>query len=1578
MKKLLLAISFLFCNLMFAQPTILFTGLNNTTPAQSNNRYVLENKTIFKQYRFQANQSNVASTIGWAFHIGSTAAPDYSANWRSTGPNNTLSINNFIPAGFNNGANYSNNGGTDGLLPAITSGNYYTFNVESGAATANLPMSLLETTYDPTAFTGQTAIAPAASNGSGKITVTTATPLNTGEYVYMRYSSNGFANSTFIEIPFSGATGTFFTPCFAGGTTINYYFFSSNKTFAQINTDFTTFNVESVYDMSSLNLLNNNGPNYTYVQPTTAATDFVGNYYIPSTCYPTLASFLTPFNAGNLIGPVTVNIAAGYAEPAPAGGFQITKTGTSANTITFKKDGVGANPTFTASNALTAGSLNDAIFKIIGADYITLNSLTMKENAANITSSPNGSNTMTEFGVALFYTTTTDGAQNNTIQNCDISLNKTYTNTFGVYSNTNHDRILATTAIASLAGGNNNNKVYTNAISNVNIGIAFIGFNGFQDAGNDIGGTAIATGNTITNQGSNLSPVNTYPGMPGTSVISILVGNCTGSNISYNNLTGTTCANNNYGIQLRNNGTSSAITHTTNINNNTISGLASSATTSYNLFGIWNDSMGGANHTLNINNNSVTNLSTSNAAFVGAVNGIWSSGAVNTLNINSNTILGFTIAGGALPILTSTSSRCGAIKSSGIVTGAINIGTNAISNFAFNNTGVGDIVMLDVNGNYTGTCLINGNTVNNIVAAGTGSILGYSNITSPTGALTISNNTFKDINITGAGSNSKINFVNSGTGVSQVLSISGNIVENLTVNTAVSSSGVTAILTSISATVSVFNNTIKNLNSLSTNIGIQTGGGATTHNVYGNTIDGMSSNVAGGANHYGIRAGSSTGNTNIYNNKVTNITTGTSTNAYIFGIEVSNGTTSNVYNNIVSDIKMPNVNITAVCSLRAITISGATSSNVYNNSVYLTGTSSGTDFSSAAFAYSGTTTTDARNNIFINNIIPKGQGFAAAIMRLATGTNGTVSPNFASTSNNNCLYAQSVANGVIYVEGQYTGGGPTNTIPANCFNLAAYKAYMTGGRETASFSEIPPFVSTTAGAMDLHLSTATGSGCFNGGQTIALVTNDIDLVARPIGGVYDIGADEAAGTLIPRIPPTITYTALPDLSCLAAVTLTAAITTPGTLGSGATAPRLYYKKLSDSNFNFATANTNSVSGWKFVTATGSGPFNFAFDYSLLTGGFVSGDTLQYFVAAQDTNGNVATTNANVSPCPTNVAFTSSQVVSAPPAINQFTFKASYSGAYTVGTAGNFLTLTGTNGLFDSINKGLVSGNITATIISDIAENGIVALNQWSEFNTVSCLPIAVPSFRLTVHSDGNIRTISGTDLVYNATTLKSLINLNGADRVTFTGGTLLDRNLVFRSTHTTSSSCVPVFKLGDANGCNSILIKNCDIQSNGTSAVAPIGAGIYVATTGTNNNNLFQNNDIHNASTFPTGFPQFGIYADDNALTVLQIKENNIYNISSKAMRIGGINLGNSQVITGNSIYVTTTGITTTSFTAIELSGSSSSGHTISDNFIGGTSPSGGTASNPFTNSTLASFYGIRLTNGVTAQTSITIMLFAI
>ena len=68
-----------------------------------------------------------------------------------------------------------------------------------------------------------------------------------------------------------------------------------------------------------------------------------------------------------------------------------------------------------------------------------------------------------------------------------------------------------------------------------------------------------------------------------------------------------------------------------------------------------------------------------------------------------------------------------------------------------------------------------------------------------------------------------------------------------------------------------------------------------------------------------------------------------------------------------------------------------------------------------------------------------------------------------------------------------------------------------------------------------------------------------------------------------------------------------------------TRPRVYYKKSSDANNTF-NDNTSGTAGWKFAEANGStSPFDFTIDYSLLFGGggVMTGDTIQYFVVAQD-------------------------------------------------------------------------------------------------------------------------------------------------------------------------------------------------------------------------------------------------------------------------------------------------------------------------------------------------------------------------
>ena len=136
--------------------------------------------------------------------------------------------------------------------------------------------------------------------------------------------------------------------------------------------------------------------------------------------YLTLAAAVTDINLQGVNGPLIIDIPAGFTETAPVGGYVLTATGTLANTITFQKSGVGANPLLTAyaTGTATPGSANqDGVFRLIGSDYVTIDGI-------NITD-PNAANPATmEFGYALYKASANDGCQNNIIKNCTITLNR--------------------------------------------------------------------------------------------------------------------------------------------------------------------------------------------------------------------------------------------------------------------------------------------------------------------------------------------------------------------------------------------------------------------------------------------------------------------------------------------------------------------------------------------------------------------------------------------------------------------------------------------------------------------------------------------------------------------------------------------------------------------------------------------------------------------------------------------------------------------------------------------------------------------------------------------------------------------------------------------------------------------------------------------------------------------------------------------------------------------------------------------------------------------------------------------------
>ena len=91
-----------------------------------------------------------------------------------------------------------------------------------------------------------------------------------------------------------------------------------------------------------------------------------------------------------------------------------------------------------------------------------------------------------EYGIGLFKFSATDGARNNTIQNCVITLNRINNASGGALAvdgcrGINMVNALSNTpttvvTVTNATGSNSNNKFYSNTIQNCNIGITLIGF----------------------------------------------------------------------------------------------------------------------------------------------------------------------------------------------------------------------------------------------------------------------------------------------------------------------------------------------------------------------------------------------------------------------------------------------------------------------------------------------------------------------------------------------------------------------------------------------------------------------------------------------------------------------------------------------------------------------------------------------------------------------------------------------------------------------------------------------------------------------------------------------------------------------------------------------------------------------------------------------------------------------------------------------------------------------------------------------------------------------------------------------
>jgi hypothetical protein len=1135
---------------------------------------------------------------------------------------------------------------------------------------------------------------------------------------------------------------------------------------------------------------------------------------------------------------------------------------------------------------ISNGTITNDMIRLNGADRVTFNGGASKNLTIRCTNA--------SYAALLF----TNDACSNTIQNCNIEGQST----------TTKGTITFTTANGTTLQGNDQNTITQCNVRNVSLANPLYAI---YSVGTATPYAAMNSNNTISNN-------NIYDFFNAASAsygLYLAAGN-TDWTISNNNIyqdaTLTfTAGISHYGIYISN--------------------------TTGNNFGITNNIIGYGSST---QTGKTTTTSTSTPVVYGMYLNV---GTLTATSVQGNTIAGYDVTSAA-----TTTPWYGVY----VAGGNVNIGT------VTPNT-IGD--------NATGSININANA-----DAGTT----YGMYLSTTGNATVSNNIVGSISVNGSASLSAkvVGIQLAGSGV---YTVSGNTVGNATTTnsinaTAAVASGTTmpsviGINSAASANTTISGNLVANLNNNyagavagASLIGIQTTGGL--NQVTGNIVRTLTTAAPTtgsdlSASLIGICQTSASAPQQVSQNAVHSLTNTAATGGpLVIGIHYAgptSGSSNTLARNFVHSLSLAT---TGAGSMTGINIT-AGAMTVENNMVRLGIDASGASISSpyginGMIHGAGTSPINFwHNSVYIGGGgVLSGGGNTYAFRRLTTGSDdirNNIFVNDRSNATTGGTHFASVLNGTASVTSDYniyraTGtGGVLASVNAGSTSLTSLQALRETfpGADLNSGTGDPNFVvpTGTSAAVDLHVSSPTPVE----GAGVALTTTiDYDGAARSGLTPVDIGADAgafttSAGTDI--FSPTIVYTPLANTGSTASRTLSPVTITDVGQGvplSGATAPRVWYRKNAGtwvSSGGTSTGGTVNNSTWTFTI-----------DYSVpgFGGTPSSGDVISYYVVAQD---QATTPNVWYNPF---IGASHSNVntqTSAPSTPNSYTVGGTFSGTINVGTGQVYTSLTNPGGLFEAINSGSLSGNVTAAIVSDITETGTNALNQWTESGS--------GGYTLTIGPDGTTeRVLSG-----NVNIIGGMIRLNGADRVSFDGrfgGS--GKYLRFRN----QSIYQPTFYL--LNDAVNNTIRNCTVEGGDTSnvhGVIMLGQGTVTG----NDYNTITYCDIRDVSTM-AALPRNLIYSRGNQASYAQFNSNNTFSNNNlynnyidgqTAICIKSDTASTECTISGNSCYQTATrtsvSLAQTRWQGVYTFEALGGNILIQNNFFGGTAPNAGGGPMTFT-----------------------------
>ncbi len=624
-----------------------------------------------------------------------------------------------------------------------------------------------------------------------------------------------------------------------------------------------------------------------------------GTLTIPGT-YTSIAAAISDLNAQGVNGPLTFSIVGPYVETAPTGGYTITATGTSANPITIKATGGATITAYSGGNGTPGSAVQDGVFHVVGGDYITFEGLTIYDpNTINPATMEYGigffkasgtdgcqNNTVTSCTIVMSYNNNAAGS------------GPSYDGSKGImFINAVYGTATTNATITAASGAHSNNSIINNVIANANYGIVF---NGYADTPpfNNADDNNIITGNTIINFGGATGATNPAAGIRVNNQRSILIKNNffnnnylgTGayhpstlrgvylqgsvnpqlisvSGNTFNVISGATTSQ----LSVIENAIATNTTLVLNINNNLLANCGyTTAGTSGTFYGIYNTSVGTS--TISINNNTITGI-TSSAS--GPVNMIYVLGTHGFIDIQNNTITNSTLTttGTAYAIYNSNNTPNSSVLN------------NTITNITKTGSGGTFYGYYNFGNPSGGTTDVSNNLISGISLTGNTGFYGIYNYTALSQTLTAVSNTVSNIT-SGSGSTYGINCYYSS-------NLSNNIIQNINAGGTVYGMYHQGTY-SFSSNVS--NNLISNITTTLSSYGMYISASNPNSKVFSNKIVSITSTSAS-ANVYGAYFTGSIGA--FYNNIIGDLNAPNATSALaISGIYISSGN-QNIYHNTV-------------------------------------------------------------------------------------------------------------------------------------------------------------------------------------------------------------------------------------------------------------------------------------------------------------------------------------------------------------------------------------------------------------------------------------------------------------------------------------------------------------------------------------------------------------------------------------------------------------------------------------------------------------------------------------------------------